>query len=135
MVRTAQQQRTRQSAIIARAILVIIKELRRAYRPRQRNVGRVFQELIVAMAFQLRNERNRTPSTIRAIAQLACLPYANTHRAIVKLRREHIVRKQDRGYVGDGGHIMARMEARHFNRIVGAIVGAAGELRLVQKNA
>jgi hypothetical protein len=133
--RSALQKRTRQSAIVSRTLLVILKELRQAYRPSERNVGRIFQELIVSMSIRLENERGRTPCSIMALTRSTGLPYANVHRAVEALHREHAVKKQGRGYVGDGSYLMARIDARHFRRIVGAIIGAADELRQVEKNA
>jgi hypothetical protein len=133
--RSALQKRTRQSAIVSRTILVVLKELRQAWHPREKNTGLIFQELLVAAALQLLRERNRTPSSIMAIKQLTGLPYRNTHATVGRLLREHIIRKQGRGYVGNGTYLMARFDQRHFRRIVSTIIGAASELRQVEKNA
>jgi hypothetical protein len=132
--RTPLQQRARQSAIVSRTILVIFKELRQAYRPHEKNIGRLFQQLLVAMAIRLQDERHRSPTSISALSRIACLPRSNVARAVKALSHAHVIKKQGNGYIGDGSFLLSRLEARYFKRILGAIIGGADELRLVKKN-
>ena len=133
--RTPQQQSTRQAAIVSRAMLVCFKELRAAYPSRDGTVGQMFQDIFVAMAVRLSNERTKAPSSVLGLSRLTHLPRSNVGRSIKRLLGRGIIRQQGAGYAGDGAFLVAGIDRRHLSRIVGAIVGAAHELQSVQKNA
>lgn len=131
---TPTQLALRQAAIASRVILLCSREIRAAY-AHQSNVGRLFQEIFVAMAVQLNDQRRKRPASISALARAAGLPRSNVHRAVERLVRRGVMRKSAGGYtLDDGPGVLLAVDRRHLRRIVAAITAGADDLRNPQKN-
>jgi CRP-like cAMP-binding protein len=126
--------RQRQSAVMAAAVLIMFREMCNVYRPREKNMGRKIQELFVLLAIRLQDGSRRSkPLSTRQISRMTNLPRSNVQRVLLRLVRERLIVKTDEGYEGDGNYLLANLEARYHRRIMGTFLGAANQLRRLQK--
>jgi CRP-like cAMP-binding protein len=131
---TSISKRQRQSAVMSAAILVMFREMCEVYRPHEKNIGRKIQELFVLLAIRLQDGSRRTkPLSTRQISRMTNLPRSNVQRVLQRLAHERLIVKTDEGYEGDDNYLLANLEARYHRRIMGTFLGAANQLRRLQK--
>jgi hypothetical protein len=121
------ERRRQQSAIVGRLMVAGFVAMRSGY-PRK-NIGAVFEELLVSMAIRINDDAGGNPTTVADLAKLLGLPDSNVRRYTKALIEEGVIRKVDRGFQGDMDYLAARVDADYFKALTDAIIKAGDELR------
>jgi predicted transcriptional regulator len=121
--------RSRESAIVARLMLTCFKAIHSSYHPDGKNIGRVFSDMLVAMAIRMHHVEREKPVSVSAISRTCGLPRPNVRRSIATLLREKVIRKEGQGYVGEVSYLAQRIDAAYFRQVLAAIDEAATNLR------
>ncbi|MHC2534248.1 helix-turn-helix domain-containing protein [Bradyrhizobium diazoefficiens] len=120
--------RRKQSAIVSRMMITIVKQLQRDYR--RKHIGQSFEELLVAMKVRAHEDAGKPPITISDVAKFLNMPRSNARRALeAVIHHQGIIRKDGRGFITDPAYHAARIDAENFAAIRQAIITAADELR------
>jgi hypothetical protein len=121
--------RHRASAVVSKMMLICCRSLMTGYTGRRKNIGKVFPEIMVAMAIRVNDDRRRKPISNNRIARVTGLPRANVQRCLKPLIEHGMIEKSGLGYVGSDGYLEARLRARYFKRVIATIDIAARELQ------
>ncbi|MHC4047323.1 helix-turn-helix domain-containing protein [Bradyrhizobium sp. 23AC] len=120
--------REKQSAIVGRLLVTCFVAMRSGY-PRK-NLGAVFEELLVAMMIRVSDELGAPPRTASDVSKYLGLPRSNVRRCLNVLISEGVVRKvNEYGHTGELDWLASRIDAEYFVKIRGAIIAAADELK------
>ena len=120
--------RHRQSAIVSELVVSIVQGMQRAQR--YKNIGRMVEHYMVAMAIRLNDDAGRDPATIATLAKFLNIPRTNVRRAADALVRSGIVlRREDGRYIGNLEYLAERIDAPYFRDVTAAILKAADDLR------
>jgi hypothetical protein len=122
------EKRHRQSAVVSTMFLTVSAAMRKAYR-RKKNLGALFEEMLVVMAIRKNDDGLGNPLTIACLAKILNMPRSNVKRAAEALVGEGLIRKEGAAFVGDLEYLAANQEAEYFKVAVSAILEAADTLR------
>jgi hypothetical protein len=126
--------RHKQSAIVGRLLVECFVAVRSGYA--RKNVGAVFEELLVAMMIRMSDDLGVPPRSASDISRYLGLPRSNVRRCLESLVREGVVRKvNENGHTGELDWLASRIDAEYFLKIRDGIIAAAEALKALDAAA
>ncbi|MHC2536952.1 hypothetical protein [Bradyrhizobium diazoefficiens] len=122
------EQETRQSIIITRLLLLCLRALQLWHR-QDRNIEKIFPELLVGMAILVRTARQQTPCSASALSRITGMSRQTVRRRANDLVRFGVLSKSDDGYAFNVGYLGNKADNRHVRRTRSAILAAAALLQ------